>query len=43
MTSVLKLTFEDDGFATIQMVDGENRFRLDVIDEWNKKLDAVLQ
>ncbi|KAH3769046.1 uncharacterized protein LOC127846586 [Dreissena polymorpha] len=43
MAGTLTLNFSDDGFATIQMVNGENRFQTPVIDEWNRTLDSVLQ
>lgn len=43
MPESLTIEFGDDGFATIRMVNGENRFRLETIEEWNKALDKVLE
>ncbi|KAL4218977.1 PFAM Enoyl-CoA hydratase isomerase [Mactra antiquata] len=43
MADCLVLSFEDDGFATIRMINGENRFRLSFIEEWNEKLDSVVK
>ncbi|XP_052819209.1 uncharacterized protein LOC128245040 isoform X2 [Mya arenaria] len=42
MAETLQVNFEEDGFATIQMVNGENRFQLSTIQEWNRVLDTVL-
>ncbi|WAR12320.1 ECI3-like protein [Mya arenaria] len=43
MVDTLQVSFEEDGFATIQMMNGENRFQLSIIDEWNRALDKVLE
>lgn len=42
MAEILKLSFGRDGFATIQMVNGENRFTTPVVAIWNTTLDKVL-
>lgn len=43
MPEYLSLQFDSDGFAIIRMVNGQNRFRLDVIQEWNVVLDRVVK
>ncbi|XP_053402996.1 uncharacterized protein LOC123549962 [Mercenaria mercenaria] len=43
MPESLSLEFSNDGFATIRMINGENRFQITTIDEWNKTLDKVIE
>lgn len=43
MPECLTLEFGGDGFATIRMINGENRFSIETIDEWNSILDKVLE
>lgn len=43
MSESLRLEFGEDGFATVRMVNGENRFQMVTIDEWNKTLDKVIE
>ncbi|XP_045191448.2 uncharacterized protein LOC123548331 [Mercenaria mercenaria] len=43
MPESLSLEFSNEGFATIRMINGENRFQITTIDEWNKTLDKVIE
>jgi len=42
MSEQLRVSFEDDGIAQIQMINGENRFQTPTVKEWNAALDKIV-
>ena len=42
MSEQLRVSFEDDGIAQIQMINGENRLQTPTVKEWNAALDKIV-